>query len=170
MDDRTIPSVPMAELALPGEAHSAGVARRFLATTLAQWGDMGYGDDAALVLSELVSNAALHARTDMVVRVELRPDCLRVTVSDLSPQRPVVRRYSNASTTGRGLSLVDALARGWGIETHLDGSKTVWAEVAAGGSLAGSSTEDSDVELSAFGDLEDTGSASGSSFGVLRAA
>lgn len=120
--------MPVAELTLPGEARSASLARRFLVATLADWGIPN--DDAALLVTELVTNAALHARTEVVVRIEQRPACLRLGVTDGSPRRPVVRNYSATSTTGRGLALVSALASRWGITSNDDGTKTVWVELA----------------------------------------
>lgn len=74
--DEAAHRLPAAELPLPGDPRSAGVARRFLATTIGGWGMAGFADDAALLVSELVTNAALHAGTDLVVRIERRPDCL----------------------------------------------------------------------------------------------
>jgi anti-sigma regulatory factor (Ser/Thr protein kinase) len=121
--------VPAAELSLGADARSAGVARRFLTATLSSWGRTIYGDSAVLLLSELVTNAALHAKTEIVVRVELMPECLLVSVTDGSPRQPVVRHYSEQSTTGRGLALVSALALRWGIVPNADGTKTVWAEI-----------------------------------------
>jgi anti-sigma regulatory factor (Ser/Thr protein kinase) len=132
MDDSTIRPVSVAELSVASDARSPGTARRFLAATLGEWGCPEYGDDAALLLTELVTNAALHAKTDIVIRVELGNDHLRVAVTDSSPRQPVVRHYSEQSTTGRGLALVSAVARRWGIEPNPDGTKTVWAEVGSG--------------------------------------
>jgi anti-sigma regulatory factor (Ser/Thr protein kinase) len=121
--------VSAAELSLGADARSAGAARRFLTATLSTWGKTMYGDNATLLLSELVTNAALHAKTQIVVRIELRPACLLVSVTDGSPRQPVVRHYSDQSTTGRGLALVNALALRWGIDPNTDGTKTVWAEI-----------------------------------------
>lgn len=155
MADSTIPPVPVAELALPGEARSAALARRFLASTLVGWGDSVYAEDAALLLTELVTNAALHAKTDIVIEIELKPACLRLAVTDGSPRQPVVRHYSDQSTTGRGLALVTALASRWGITAHANGSKTVWVELAGTGHHGGGGGSDTrDVDLNAFPDLE----------------
>lgn len=127
----TIGAVPTAEVWLGADTKSAGAARRFLIDTLASWGALSYGDDAVLLLSELVANAALHARTRMAVRVELRPESLLVSVTDSSPVQPSLRHYSKEATTGRGLALVDRLAHRWGVDPNADGSKTVWAELGA---------------------------------------
>ena len=155
MADSTIPPVPVAELTLPGEARSASLARRFLASTLTGWGDSAYAEDGALLLTELVTNAALHAKTEIMVEIELKPACLRLAVTDGSPRRPVLRHYRDQSTTGRGLALVTALASRWGITSHPDGSKTVWVELGGSGHHGGGGASDAHVvDLDAFPDLE----------------
>jgi anti-sigma regulatory factor (Ser/Thr protein kinase) len=116
---------------LGADTKSAGTARRFLIDTLAGWDASSYGDDAVLLLSELVANAALHARTRMAVRIELRAESLRLSVTDSSPVQPSLRHYSKEATTGRGLALVDRLAQRWGVDPNADGSKTVWAVLGA---------------------------------------
>jgi anti-sigma regulatory factor (Ser/Thr protein kinase) len=121
--------VPIAEISLAADVRSAGAARRFLAAVLSGWAATAHGDDAVLLLSELVANAALHAGTEIGVRIELKPDCVRLSVTDGSPREPVLRRYSDEATTGRGLNLVSLLARQWGVDPNPDGGKTVWAEV-----------------------------------------
>ena len=158
--------MPVAELSLGPDTRSAGAARRFLVTTLDAWGKSAY-DDAALLLSELVTNAALHAKTQIVVRVELQPQCLRLAVTDGSPRQPVVRHYSEQATTGRGLGLVNSLAQRWGVESHSDGSKTVWAELTADG--AARRPEDTVVDLSLYPDLEDAAPGEGQGYGPTAA-
>jgi hypothetical protein len=146
----------MAEIGLPGEARSAGLARRFLAGTLTGWGRTDYAEDAALLVTELVTNAALHARTDIVVSVELTGGVLRVAVTDGSPRHPVLRHYSVESTTGRGLALVSIVASRWGTEANADGTKTVWAELGGAGSGGRDSKDPLVVEPSPFASLEES--------------
>jgi anti-sigma regulatory factor (Ser/Thr protein kinase) len=165
MDDSTIRPVPAAELSLPGEARSAGVARRFLATTMSGWGSIHDDADAALLLSELVTNAALHAKTDIVVRIELEAECLLLAVTDGSPRQPVIRHYSTQSTTGRGLALIEALALRWGINPHADGSKTVWAEVAVASGGGRGSRADVVADISGYPDLDEGGPPVGKGLG-----
>lgn len=167
----TIPAVPAAEMQLLGEARSAGAARRFLATTLSDWNASSYDDAALLLVSELVANAALHARTEVSVRIELMDSCLRLEVTDLSPRQPVVRRYSAEATTGRGLGLVEALAERWGIVPHASGGKTVWVELAQSARPRSRHTE-AEVDLSLFPDLEDEqfGDSAGGPVALGRAA
>jgi anti-sigma regulatory factor (Ser/Thr protein kinase) len=163
-DPRPASGSDRVELVLAPDARSAGAARRFLTATLAEWRALGYRDDAELLLSELVANAALHANTEIVVRIELRPESLHLAVSDSSPRQPVVRHYSDQSTTGRGLALVSAVALRWGIDPHPDGSKTVWAELEAHqGDRAPRLTEVPAIDLNAFPDLDE--SLSGRTYG-----
>jgi anti-sigma regulatory factor (Ser/Thr protein kinase) len=120
--------VTTAEVALPGDPRSAGAARKFLADTLASWGCADFEFAAVLLLSELVTNAVLHARTDVVVRISRLAGALRLEVGDQSPRTPIPRHYSRDATTGRGLALVDSLARDWGVDADHEG-KVVWCEL-----------------------------------------
>jgi len=117
-----------AEAALPLVA--AGVApsqaRRFVTEQLQEWQLSQCEDTATLLVSELVTNALLHARTDMVVSLRRVEAAVLLEVSDQSAQRPTQRHYSLHAGTGRGLNLVAALSQDWGVRVE-NGSKTVWA-------------------------------------------
>ncbi|HEX3563728.1 MAG TPA: ATP-binding protein [Acidimicrobiales bacterium] len=154
----TLPPVHSAELSLASDARSPGMARRFLLATLSSWDREEFVDDGLLLLSELVTNATLHARTEILVLISLHPEWLRLAVTDASPRLPARRHYSEQSTTGRGLSLVGSLAREWGIEQHPDGTKTVWAELRSdGGRPVRGATDEGTVDLSDFPSLEEAG-------------
>ena len=84
----------------------------------------------ALLTSELVTNAVLHARTSANVLVERRDGCIRVGVRDKSATPPVMRAAPHESATGRGLAFVDALSDRWGYDAVV-GGKVVWFEMAA---------------------------------------
>jgi anti-sigma regulatory factor (Ser/Thr protein kinase) len=86
-------------------------------------------DDATLAVSELASNAVLHARTRFTVRVLTSPAAVRIEVSDESSEMPVVQEPSVDSIGGRGLVVVETLADTWGTESSVRG-KTVWFELA----------------------------------------
>jgi len=164
-----------AAVVLAGQARSAGAARRFLSETLAIWGAPQYEETAQLLISELVTNAVLHARTDITVRLELGPanglqgpsgpTRLRLEVSDASARQPVTRHYSLEATTGRGLALIDALAGRWGVD-RLDQGKTVWAELSEN-EPERRSRPDVEVDLAAFPDLEPGTAQSGSAPGPV---
>ena len=121
--------MPEASLTLPAELSSIGDARRFLRRVLADWQADGYGMGAAQVLTELATNAALHARSAYTVHLVLEPGALLVEVTDSSPVPPRARHYGADATTGRGIALVEALSTAWGVEASPTG-KTVWCLVA----------------------------------------
>lgn len=83
----------------------------------------------AAVVSELVTNAILHARTPFSVKVTKRGDSIRVDVSDQSSEVPAPRPYDNSEVTGRGLHIVEAMTDRWGFFS-VPGGKTVWFELA----------------------------------------
>jgi hypothetical protein len=117
---------------------SVATARR-LATAFAQRHHLGdeLADSLCLVVSELVTNAVLHARTAVVLSLQLRPGVVRVGVRDGSLASLAIRNYSAEAITGRGLGVVEALSSGWGAVADGDG-KLVWAEF----DLAGVKTAD----------------------------
>lgn len=145
--------MPDAVVTLPGEASSVPTARHFVESILTAWGQPEHGWTAALLISELSANCALHARTSFTVRVELTGSTVRLSVADGSRRAPAVRDYGSEATTGRGLRMVGQLATDWGVDLHDDG-KTVWALISAeaqDGDRAGSEVDDLDALLSALG-------------------
>lgn len=114
-------------LQLPPEPSSAGVARRFVAAAIAAGDEVG--ELAVLLVSELASNAVLHAQTPFELVVDNDPARLRVEVHDRNPTMPILRDYVAESVTGRGLHMVASSADNWGFEARPDG-KTVWFELA----------------------------------------
>lgn len=115
---------------LPADPQSARRARRFVAAALA---DAGYGavvETAALLVSEVVTNAVLHAGTPIVLACSWSGPCVRIEVRDGSPVLPGIRHYDDEATTGRGLSLVATLADRWGVDAGVDG-KALWFELGA---------------------------------------
>ncbi|WP_240434984.1 SpoIIE family protein phosphatase [Streptomyces sp. YIM 130001] len=150
--------------ALPGTSRAPAAARRFVRAALTEWtataGPVPGGradrldgpvaeslaDDADVVVSELVTNAVVHAGTpvDLVCRIAPCaaqeaagvPDdapALVVEVTDHHPARPVHdahggQRADREAEFGRGLQLVATLCESWGV-TYRTGSKTVWARL-----------------------------------------
>lgn len=109
-----------------GSFESVSAARGFVGGVLREWGDERVAEEAGLVVTELATNAVIHARSKFSVSVRQSDDVLRVAVTDTSPRSPVARSRSNQATTGRGMRLVAAFAEVWGVDRHSDG-KTVWA-------------------------------------------
>ncbi|MCW2645823.1 MAG: putative two-component sensor histidine kinase protein [Pseudonocardiales bacterium] len=103
-------------------------ARHFVLETLQAWGDDPLLDDAALIVTELATNAVLHALSGFAVDVSSSPDTVRIAVHDASPTRPEPRDASVLAASGRGLGIVAALANKWDVEPR-DTGKTVWAEL-----------------------------------------
>lgn len=83
-------------------------------------------DRAELCVSELVTNAILHAATEVDLRVTAGPDGLRVSVRDRSPALPALERHSTTASTGRGLAMVVAVADDWGVDFGDGPGKSVW--------------------------------------------
>lgn len=121
-------AVSDAATTLPPEPGSVGIARRFVTRTLVDAGHDEHVDAAALLVSELATNALLHAGTVIDVRCRTGPGIVRVDVRDGSALVPARRGYEGEATTGRGLEMVDALAARWGIEPDA-GGKTMWFEL-----------------------------------------
>lgn len=94
--------------------------------------DPGFVERLLLVVSELATNAVLHARTEFIVRVSSDGDAVRVAVYDTSSGRPTVGSMDPSAVTGRGLGIVESLASDWGID-DAEGGKWVWAELAPEG-------------------------------------
>lgn len=107
------------------QLESVPAARLFLRRTLTAWRADDYEWAASQVLTELATNAVLHARTTFVVEITLADERLRLCLLDGSPRIPLMRHHSENATTGRGLGLVTSIATEWGTEMRTDG-KTIW--------------------------------------------
>lgn len=105
---------------------SAGQARRLLLAALDDAGRPQWADAGALALSEVVTNAALHAHTAFEVLVEVRADRLWVEVRDGNPTLPRRRQYGAQATTGRGMAMVAALTDECGVHSLGSDGKVVW--------------------------------------------
>jgi anti-sigma regulatory factor (Ser/Thr protein kinase) len=114
------------EVRLPENHRSAAIAREFTRSTLTGWGHHSW-QDAAQVVSELVSNVLLHAHGQPVLRLLDVQGGVRVEVSDDSPQPPTVR---HTGPGGLGMQLVERLSTAWGVSRRGRG-KVVWCELPA---------------------------------------
>ncbi|MFB7867119.1 SpoIIE family protein phosphatase [Streptomyces sp. NPDC056069] len=113
---------------LEPEDAAPGRARRLARRALARWDLEELTDSVELLISEVVTNAVRYAERPVTLRL-LRTDVLRCEVGDDSPQLPRQRRARETDESGRGLFLVNRLARRWGA-TRLSGGKVVWFELA----------------------------------------
>ena len=117
-------------LELPGAPASVGRARRLVAGAMREWQLEHLEEPAALLVSELVTNAVLHARTQVCVEVQRTAAVVRVVVSDGSRRLPRQRRHDVTAATGRGLGLLQVLAHRWGSEDAPEPyAKAVWFEL-----------------------------------------
>lgn len=111
-----------------------GQARSFLEDVLGASEEHPAVEVASLLVSELVTNAVLHAASEVELTVRRQQGRVRVEVADASPKAPQRRTYKEEATTGRGLEMVELLAEQWGVDTHAAGGKAVWFEVSTAGS------------------------------------
>jgi CheY-like chemotaxis protein/anti-sigma regulatory factor (Ser/Thr protein kinase) len=106
-------------------------AREFVRGQLAAWGAARFVDDALLVVSELATNAVVHAESAFTVRLKLSGAALRIEVADeAATSSPEPRVADDSAEGGRGLFLVSAVSSAWGVESgagHED--KVTWAEL-----------------------------------------
>ncbi|MFI0899390.1 ATP-binding protein [Streptomyces sp. NPDC020983] len=112
---------------LPCAAESAEDARYLVRTALRAWGLEQLADDGALVVTELVANAARHTRGRLIRVTISRPAHaqVRIDVVDRSKTRPERRHAGELAECGRGLNLVEALTARWGTDP-LPFGKRVW--------------------------------------------
>ncbi|MGH8893393.1 MAG: SpoIIE family protein phosphatase [Actinomycetes bacterium] len=115
-------------MTLPPAETSVAQARGLVSRTLAQWGADELVDDAVLLVSELVTNAVVHAGTDVEVTLLLQAEAVEVAVTDRHPARTVPAppaAVGDDREDGRGLLLTAALASSWGVE-YTGRAKRVW--------------------------------------------
>jgi serine phosphatase RsbU (regulator of sigma subunit)/anti-sigma regulatory factor (Ser/Thr protein kinase) len=124
------------------EPSAAAEARRFVRETLRSWGVPGPAasasvlvDDAVLLTSELVTNAVVHAGTQVLLSCRMTQDAVEVAVRDRHPSRTLSSEIPppvtdpGEKTSGRGLMLPSALASAWGV-TYTQSAKAVWFRIA----------------------------------------
>ncbi|MCX4456544.1 SpoIIE family protein phosphatase [Streptomyces sp. NBC_01340] len=115
---------------LEPEDAAPGRARRLARRALSRWGMEDMSDSVELLVSEVVTNAVRYASRPVTLRL-LRTDVLRCEVGDDVPQLPRLRQARATDEGGRGLYLVNKLARRWGA-TRLSTGKVVWFELNRG--------------------------------------
>jgi Histidine kinase-like ATPase domain/MEDS: MEthanogen/methylotroph, DcmR Sensory domain len=104
--------------------------RQFVQSTLVDWGATELLEDAAIVASELATNAVRHARSPFRVSMSRTGSTFKLMVHDGSDDSAQAQPFTADAEGGRGLTLVAALCPAWGTEYVADG-KIVWAELAA---------------------------------------
>ncbi|MGW2406647.1 SpoIIE family protein phosphatase [Streptomyces sp. NPDC001739] len=149
-----LPAARTRRAGLPGDPQAAAAARRFVRSAFAEWADRRLPgterftdrltDEAVLLVSELVTNAVVHAGTTIELSCRLDPaaepepgpgpdpddapaPAVVIEVSDRHPTQPIRARDETArnDSGGHGLQLISAVAESWGITYRRD-LKTVW--------------------------------------------
>jgi len=128
---------PELRVRLAADTSSVPGARRFVVDGLMQWGRGHLVDDAALCVTEMAANSALHSGSPYLhVRLRDLAPGVRLSVEDAGGMVPLAAvappPVASEGTTGRGLAIVSVLAMAWGIEERADGRR-VWAELAGDG-------------------------------------
>lgn len=121
---------------MPCTEESAEAARRLVRTALSVWGLEHLAADGALVVTELVANAAQHTSGPLIRVSVTRParGHVRIAVVDRSVIRPQRRDVDEYSERGRGLGLIESLTDRWGTDL-LPFGKRVWGVLSAASSI-----------------------------------
>jgi hypothetical protein len=118
------------QLLLRPTIHASAQARALTTDACEAWSLQHLSAVAAVITTELVDNAATHARTDLVLTLAHRGEFLHISVADGTPTPARLHRAAPGSDPVtepcRGLRLVDAFATGWGTLPTAEG-KTTWA-------------------------------------------
>ena len=110
------------------DSDSPRAARHFVVDALTRWGAAEFIEDAALVATELATNAVVHARSGFTVAVMREPSGVRIAVRDDGPVSGPGPRQTLTASPGHGLWLVDTVSTRWAAE-RAPGGTTVWAEL-----------------------------------------
>jgi hypothetical protein len=108
---------------LPNSPTAPLIARTEVRDVCARWDVASLTGDAVFVASELTENVVRHARSESVLRLELRPGALSIAVRDTDPRLAVLTTEEGP----RGLEMVDQMCVAWGTMPHAGGGKVVWA-------------------------------------------
>jgi sigma-B regulation protein RsbU (phosphoserine phosphatase) len=117
----------------PAQRASVAAARQFVTDTLVAAGATSVLDDARLLVSELATNAVVHANTDFAVSVHISAGRVYVEVRDGDPTEldlTTERELPDFAESGQGLRIVGRLAGSWGARVE-DHGKVVWFSVDA---------------------------------------
>ena len=119
-----------ATIDLPPTAVSVPTSRHLVLELLRAWDVPHDREDAALLVTELVTNVVDHVggEANLTLELQLSDRWLRIGVVDGSSIRPVVQELSMDRPRGRGMRMVQQIADRWGADDHL-GGKRVWFEL-----------------------------------------
>jgi anti-sigma regulatory factor (Ser/Thr protein kinase) len=115
------------ETVFAAEPISASLAREFVGSHLVAHDLLHLVDDVSLVVSELATNAVVHAHTQFMLTLSRHNGSVLLALQDASTSLPVMATPDVSDTGGRGLLLVELLSRAWGTSADGHGLKSVWA-------------------------------------------
>lgn len=110
---------------LPAIPETVGRARRLVRQTLTAWKLSDLADDMTAVISEVVTNAIVHAQTSITLSLHHQGRSVRAEVADHSTAWPTPLPAGPDKERGRGLAILAAYSERWGVDPSPDG-KTVW--------------------------------------------
>ena len=114
---------------LPATPDSVTAARRFVRAAMQDM-PLSTCEIVELLVSELATNAVVHARSEFQIRVLRAPGSVRVEVVDAGAGDIAPRTIADNEAHGRGLRIVGQLADEWGVLSTPDSaSRTVWFQV-----------------------------------------
>jgi anti-sigma regulatory factor (Ser/Thr protein kinase) len=117
-------------LPLPPHKIASRQAQRVLEWALRDWGiESAAADDVRVVLSELVTNALAYSLDVFRLALSLNECRILIEVWDSADGAPQVRQPDDLAVGGRGMFLVEALCKEWGVRREKEGGKTVWAAI-----------------------------------------
>lgn len=130
MNESEIAQKQKYRLPLPPHSIASRQAHKVLEWALSEWCVGGScADDAHIVLGELVTNALMHSMDVFTLALNLQRDQILIEVWDCTDATPEVRPPDSYAVNGRGMFLVDALSKEWGVRPEERGGKTVWAAI-----------------------------------------
>jgi len=122
---------------------SVGAARRFVADRIPD-AAAEVRDSVSVMVSELSTNALVHAAGGFEVSVERSDRDVVVSVSDQEDGKPILQSPGPSEPHGRGLRIVDALSDEWGVSSNANAGKSVWFRMSLESSVADASTSGTD--------------------------
>lgn len=126
---RLVPAADSGTMTLPAALSSGRQARAYLRRALPSMGCLHVLDDAALLLSEVVNNAVLHANSGVEVQLQRTADSLHVEVADRGAGGVLRRDAAHLDMGGRGVALLASVADAWGATADGASGHRVWFEL-----------------------------------------
>jgi hypothetical protein len=118
-------AVVVAERGFDQASGSVSAAREFVVETV---GNPALDDALRLAVSELATNAVIHARSSFRIRVIRLGTAVRVEVYDRSERLPIRNHQRHDAISGRGIGIVEHVSNRWGV-MPTDGGKAIWFEI-----------------------------------------